>query len=282
MRRCAGTANPTGRSVNRLLLRLPTLITLGAAGVLLVHGPIQQWPDYHDFADRSVRFGLPHAADVLSNAGFAAVGLWGLVRLRPLRRHPQLRDGWPGYRLFLLGLILTAIGSAYYHLAPDNSRLVWDRLPIALACGGLLAAVRAEGRNGIEASRDAALLALFAVLSVAWWHFTDRTGQGDLRPYLLLQTLPLVLIPLWQSIHAAPWRDRLWFGVALLLYVAAKAAEVLDHQVAAELGWISGHTLKHLLATGAAAVLVDRLVRRLRCTDPNRGEPAQDGRLADD
>ncbi|MDM5181921.1 hypothetical protein PO883_32625 [Massilia sp. DJPM01] len=32
---------------------------------------------------------------------------------------------------------LTAFGSSWYHLAPDDTRLVWDRLPIALACVSL-------------------------------------------------------------------------------------------------------------------------------------------------
>jgi hypothetical protein len=171
---------------------------------------------------------------------------------------------WPGYRLFLLGLILTALGSAYYHLAPDNARLVWDRLPIALICAGLLAAVRGETQPDADARSTAAWLALFAVASVAWWAYTDQQGQGDLRPYLLLQAPSLVLIPLWQRLYASPRRDRICFGIALLLYIAAKAAEVYDHQIWMALGWISGHTIKHLLATAAAAVLAGALVARTR------------------
>src|SRR6185369_5256246 len=162
-------------------------------------------------------------------------------------------SGWPGYLLFLASLVLTAIGSAYYHWAPDNARLVWDRLPIALACAGLLSAVWAETRPRPGGGHTTGL-ALFAVASVAWWVFTDRQGHGDLRPYLLMQGLPLVLIPLWQAIYRAPPRDRAAFGLALVLYVLAKVAEVLDHQLLALLGGLSGHTLKHLLATAAAAV----------------------------
>ncbi|MBS1191831.1 MAG: hypothetical protein H6R10_3623 [Rhodocyclaceae bacterium] len=245
------------------LRSLPLAITLAACFLLVVHGPILQLAHYHEFADRSFLLGLPHGADVLSNLGFALVGGWGWLKLAPVRSHPALRAGWPGYRLFLLGLTLTALGSSFYHWAPDNARLVWDRLPIALACAGLLAAVRAETRPGIEAGRDAALLAVFAIASVAWWYATELWVKGDLRPYLLLQGLPLVLVPLWQAIYRAPRLDRVWFGVALLLYVFAKGAEVFDHELLAALGWISGHTLKHLLATGAAAVLVGRLVQRI-------------------
>ena len=123
--------------------RLPLLITVGGAGLLLLHGPIVQPSHYIEFADQSTLLGVPHAADVLSSAGFAVIGVWGWLRLAPLRNHPALSAGLCGYRLFLIGLMLTALGSAFFHLAPDNQRLVWDRLPIALACAGLLAGVRA-------------------------------------------------------------------------------------------------------------------------------------------
>ena len=40
------------------------------------------------------------------------------------------------------------------------------------------------------------LLAALAVGSVAWWWYTDHTSTGDLRPYLFVQFMPLVLVPL--------------------------------------------------------------------------------------
>jgi len=192
----------------------------------------------------------------------------GWVRLRPNRDHAALRHGWCGYELFLVGLLLTRVGSGYYHLAPDNERLVWDRLPIALAAAGLLAGVKAETRGDTPVLRYTAILSVLAILSVGWWHYTDGPQHpGDLRPYLLLQALPLVLVPLWQTIYHAPRRHRIWFGVAVLLYVLAKLAEVWDHELLATLGWISGHTLKHLLATAAAGGLIGRLSQRLH--EPN-------------
>src|SRR5262245_869286 len=124
------------------LMHTPTIVTVGLIVILALHGPVAQPAHYHDFADRSVASGIPHAGDVLSNAGFALVAIWGWLALRPHRASDQLRAGWPGYRLFLIGLFLTAFGSAFYHLAPDNIRLIWDRLPIALVCAGLLAGVR--------------------------------------------------------------------------------------------------------------------------------------------
>ena len=246
---------------------LPTAVTLLLAAAALFHGPIHQPAGYHDFADQTLIWGIPHFCDVTSNLGFAAAAFRGWIRLAPNRAHPELRPGWAGYRLFLAGLLLTALGSTWYHLAPDNDRLVWDRLPIALACAGLLAGVMGDvSQRDIRAM--ASLLALAAVATVAWWYFTDLAGNGDLRPYLLLQGLPILLIPLWQWIYKAPAADRLAFGGALAIYVVAKLAEVNDHAIAAVIGPVTGHTLKHLLATGAAALIVGRLAWRVRAPRP--------------
>jgi len=235
---------------------------------MAVHGRIAQPIHYHAFADQSVASGIHHAGDVLSNAGFALVALWGWLTLWPRRNSDQLRAGWPGYRLFLIALFLTAFGSAWYHLSPDNIRLIWDRLPIALACAGLLVGVRGDTRAGLKTEIEAAVLGCCAVASVAWWVWTDANGADDLRPYLLLQGLPLVLIPLWQKIYRAPPPDRIAFAAAMGLYVLAKVAELFDHEIANALGFVSGHALKHLIATMATAAVVWGLSRRFSPRSP--------------
>lgn len=242
---------------------LPLAIVVLLAGAAIWYGPIAQLQNYHAFADQHLRYGIPHFADVASNLGFILVALWGLFTLTPQRRGEVLAHGWAGYRLFLVGLFLTGFGSAYYHLAPDDARLVWDRLPIALACGGLLAGVWGDVQ-GKSSAVMAAWLALVAIWSVFWWYVTETAGVGDLRPYLMFQALPLLLIPLWQWIYRSPSMDRLSFGAALLLYAVAKVAELYDHEIAAALGGLSGHTLKHLLATASAAIIVARLSCRTR------------------
>lgn len=250
--------------MKNLRFYLPILTTLLLCCLLAALGVVTQLAHYNEFADHSTFCRIPHAADVLSNLAFALVSLWGMLRLWPQRSHPSLRAGRHGYALFLIGLLLTAVGSTYYHWAPDNLRLVWDRLPIGLTCAGLLAAVRAENVPQATCGRDAVWLAIFAVGGVIWWHIGDRQGHGDLRPYLLLQALTLILIPMWQAIYRAPKAERAAFGCALLLYVLAKTAETYDHQLLAVLGFVSGHTLKHLLAACAAGVVLAYLIRRTR------------------
>lgn len=237
-------------------------VVLLAVVALLMHGRIEQIADYHHFADQRSGFGIACAGDVLSNLGFALAGCHGLLLLWRARGHAALRAGGAGYALFFGALLLTAAGSSWYHLAPDNARLVWDRLPIALACAGLLAAVWRETTGG--ARWPVAAAALAAVASVAWWRCTDLLGAGDLRPYLLLQVAPLVLIPLLQWRSEWPRRERLAFGAAIALYVLAKCCEIADQRLFEALTLLSGHTLKHLLASLAAAVLAWTLARRAR------------------
>ena len=246
---------------------LPAVVVVGATTAALWQGPIAQLPDYHHFADDTIRFGVPHFADVISNIGFALVALATWVGLAGSRDTSRLGGGWPGYRLFLVSLFLAAFGSAWYHLAPDNARLVWDRLPIALACAGLLAGVWGDTR-GRDSGGLTNGLAAFAIFSVAWWYGTDLVAVGDLRPYLLLQAAPIILVPLWQWVYDSERADRVAFGMALLLYVAAKFAELYDHEMGAVFGTLTGHTLKHLLATGAAALIAARLLVRVRSSSP--------------
>jgi hypothetical protein len=242
--------------MSRIGRRWPELVAAAAAVAMLVHGPIAQLAHYHEFADARTLLGVPRALDVLSNAGFIAVGLWGLTALWPMGRDPAFASSWPGYLLFSLALVATAFGSGWYHLAPDDARLVWDRLPIALACAGLLAAVHGDTHGDRHPWAIIGVLAVLACASVWWWSFTASHGVGDLRPYLYLQAAPLVLIPGWQAVRGAPRQQRVAFGIAILLYALAKVFELADHAVFDTLGVVSGHTIKHLLATAAAAVII--------------------------
>ncbi|WP_051279782.1 hypothetical protein [Chitinilyticum aquatile] len=216
---------------------------------LAVHGPIAQYAHYHDFADRRAWLGLSNAADVLSNAGFVLAGLWGVLSVLQREAPPGGRFGW---LLAFGGMALTGLGSGWYHLQPDDHTLIWDRLPIALACAGLLAAVGSELHGRVRALWPALWLAFWAVSSVIWWAW-----DGDLRPYLLLQALPLILLPLWYwQMQRRVTEQLLVFG-ASLCYVLAKIAELQDHRWFLLLdGMMSGHTLKHVFATLACGMLV--------------------------
>lgn len=233
------------------------LVVTAIGAALMWHGPIAQPADYHRFADTRAWLGIPHAADVLSNLPFLLAGWIGLkAALRLPLSHPA-RAAWG---MFFCTVMLTMVGSSFYHWSPDNFGLGVDRLPIAWACAWLALALLAE-RVAAGSGRPLVLLTAWLVASASvWlWYAGEMAGNGDLRAYLFVQFLPVLLIP----VVCALFRGGLlsatdWFG-AIALYLIAKALELHDAQVFAILGAVSGHTLKHLVAAAAAFWLAWRL-----------------------
>ena len=243
-------------------------VVTAAAGVVVALLPrIPQPQDYHNFADQRTFLAVPNCLNVLSNAPFLVAGLWGMILVfggrrkeRDLFINPVER--WP-YLILGLGVAITCFGSAYYHLAPDNARLVWDRLPMTLGFMSLLAAMlmeRVSLRGGLIALGPLLLLGL---ASVVHWYESELHGAGDLRLYLVVQFYTLLLVLLIIGLFPARYTRGWHLGIAMALYVLAKVFEVLDRQIYRPGHVISGHTLKHLV--GALAVYwVFRMLARRR------------------
>lgn len=238
--------------------------TIACAIGAFVVPPIAQPARYHDFADHRALFGIANFGDVASNFAFLLAGLAGLGIVFTRREAFELSiERWP-YAAFFAGLVLTAAGSAYYHAAPDNARLFWDRLPMTVAFAGLVSAQivdRISARAGI-----ALLLPMLAVAaaSVFYWRATELAGQGNLVPYGVVQGYTIVVL----LVVASLWPSRYSHGRDLLLvfgfYALAKVCEALDRHIF-EAGYIvSGHTLKHLFAALSGFAACAMLARRRR------------------
>ncbi len=256
-------AGPHARAVRAGLFVAITAATLAAT---LAAPRLPQDPAYHAFADGRMLAGLPNAANVLSNVAFLAVGFLGLRVVR-MRRAAFLdaRERAPWLALFA-GVVLTAAGSAVYHLAPTNSSLVVDRLPMSVAFMGLFSAMVAERVDLRAGTRLLSPLLVVGAASVLWWYATELRGAGDLRPYYLVQAYPLATIPLLLVLAAPRYTGSVWLIAALALYASAKLAEARDGAIfAATRGVVSGHTLKHLLAASAIGAVVMMLARRRPC-----------------
>jgi hypothetical protein len=84
-------------------------------------------------------------------------------------------------------------------------------------------------------------LLMVGLLSVIYWRFS-----GDLRPYILVQFYPLILIPVLLCFSKRDGVTSLaaqWGMIAC--YVLAKAAEMVDGRVAIPAG---AHAWKHIVA----------------------------------
>lgn len=226
---------------------MPVVTGLICLIVMILVPPIRQDQAYHGFADTRKIFDIPNFFNVISNAPLMLVGLAGVIRLRAKHASSTLVL-YRIYQLIFYGLILTAMGSAYYHYRPDNDRLVWDRLPMTMTFAAFFCLAIAEYISLPTAKRLLPALVIAGMASVVYWHVTEMQGKGDLRPYLLIQFLPLLMIPLILLIYPNKDNQKRYFWAVLGCYALAKLAEALDWQLFLATGLISGHTLKHLMA----------------------------------
>jgi hypothetical protein len=217
---------------------------------------------YHDFADRRGWFGIPNFGDVASNILFLVAGLWGLAFLacKPGRKQfLEPRERLPYFFMFL-GLVLTAFGSAYYHLTPDNARLVWDRLPMTVVFMPLMAAMIGERVSLRLGLWLLPVLMAVGIGSVLQWYLSEQVGAGDLRFYAAVQLYSLLAL-----LVALLLPPRYTHGTYLLvvagLYVLAKLCETEDGQIFSLGHLVSGHTLKHL-AAGIAGLCILRMLQK--------------------
>jgi hypothetical protein len=251
--------------------------TLAVAVAAFLAPRIPQSQSYHDFADRRALLGIPNFGDVASNLLFAVSGGWGLVFLfakRGRERFIDPRERW-AYVFVFLGLLLTAFGSGYYHLAPDNARLVWDRLPMTLAFMGLVSAMISERVSvSVGCYLLPVLLSIGAGSVILWW-YSEARGAGDLRFYAATQVYAVLILPV--LLLLPPRYTRGYdFGVVFGLYVLAKIFETADRQIfSLDRHTTSGHTLKHL-AAGAAGIWVLRMLEN-RHPHPMLGKPRAAG-----
>lgn len=240
------------------------LITLtGGLAATLLATPFAQDPHYHQFADTRHLLGIPFCLDVLSNVGFALAGFSGLFSLHHNTHLPDLMKRW--LQAYCWSLLMVAAGSTYYHLAPSNQTLVWDRLPMTLAFSLFFCLMVASHLTMTLAKTLLPWMMLAGAGSVTYWYHSEMTGTGDLRFYAAFQFLPMVLSLLMLLLFPSRWLAKGPLVWTLGLYVLAKLAEQADQQIFTLTGLFSGHSLKHLLAAaGAWAAL--QAARRLPAT----------------
>lgn len=223
-----------------------TLAAIALAAALLP--PLAQPAGYHAFADQRSLAGIPNALDVLTNLPFA---LWGIAGLRRLTRLPRAAIH-PGSRhaaqLFFAGLVATAAGSAWYHLAPDAAGLAVDRAGMAPAFAGLMALAAGDRVSARAAAVLAPLACAAGWLAVAVWAAT-----ANVLPWAAFQYGGMLLVAAACLLQRAPCGLAVAWPALLVLYALAKLLETQDAAVFALTGgWVSGHSLKHVVAALAA------------------------------
>ena len=228
---------------------------------LAVLGPsVEQPGHYHAFADQRHLWGIPNLMDVLSNlafAGFGAMGAWHLWRTSAAA-FSAIDRRLAG--LFFFGLIVTAVFSGWYHLQPDNEGLAIDRYGMTVAFAGLLG-LAASTRVSERAGQWLGL----AVLVCGAWSIQSWSALGNVLPWAILQYGGMALILALACLPARMGALSVSWLTVLLIYTLAKLLEHADQSVFEFThGLVSGHTLKHLVASCAAIPVLAAIHRANR------------------
>lgn len=254
---------------SRLSARAITTIIVAAILVVvsfLGSAPLPQDPAYHNFADSRRLLQIDNFSNVVSNLPFLIFGAMGLVYVVRHARTVCVPGLQAAYVIFFLGVLLTAFGSGYYHLEPNNETLIWDRLSMTIGSAGLFAIITGEFVSVRLARRILVPLLAAGLVSVAYWAITAAGGNGDLRPYVVIQFLPTLLIPIMLYSYQPAVGSSKVYWLMIIFYAFAKLFEYFDAEIFAIGRLVSGHTLKHLFASLITATLLAALSRRRRDT----------------
>ena len=220
----------------------------------MLFGEIEQYQQYHNFADSRTFFAVPNFFDVSSNLLFAVVGITGsLFAYKRVRR-----EAYYSWITMFAGVALVSFGSGYYHWNPDDATLVWDRMPMMIGFMGLFTAVLTEFVNPKLEKFMLVPAVVTGVLSVIYWHYTN-----DLRIYIWLQAVTFLAITSVLFMYEARFTLSRYLLYAFGLFMLSKFTELSDRELySVNSDLLSGHTLKHILSALAVFSLYLMLKRR--------------------
>jgi hypothetical protein len=226
----------------RCALYLLVAMTSALAVGLLALGPMPIPSEEHHHAGDDTRFG--HAVNVFATLPLFAAAWLGWRTLPRTGWSMSVRRPWAGCFLFAMAM---SLASAAYHLAPDHAHFVVSNIVAAGAFMLLLAGFLAERVSPAFGTRRALVAVVAAVAAAgaftAWSLWRD--GTVDLRPLLLMQMLPALLIPAGAlSLNGRFTQGRNW-ALMLGAYLLARACDFFDGTLLDLVG-IGGHAVMHL------------------------------------
>ena len=257
--------------MNLLIVFILVGLAAIAAVLFFVVPPIVQFPWYHDFADQRLLLGIPNFWNVISNLPFLIVGMWEMwyvVSNRFTDGVPDLTERWM-YLFFFFTVALTGIGSAYYHLEPNNDRLVWDRLPLAMMFMALFAIIIAERFSHYAGTWLFLPVVVLGAATVFYWHLSETWGRGR-SPSLSIDTNLSCRCHtdyFYSSVRPLTHKTEKLYA-AMAWYAGAKLIEFLDKDLYSFGQILSGHTLKHIGAAASCYLVLSWIRQRRLVRNP--------------
>ncbi|KAH7572453.1 hypothetical protein JRO89_XS04G0258700 [Xanthoceras sorbifolium] len=216
-------------------------------------------PHHHLFADMRNFFGVPNTLNVITIFPFLIVGVMGFVIcLQGSFFNISFRGEVWGWALFYAGIAAVAFGSAYYHLKPDDDRVMWDTLPTMIAFSSLFSCFLVE-RVGMRIG----LSCLIALVSVAFLSMNYARTFNDFRLCMTFQLIPCIVIPGLTLLFTPKYTHSRYWLYAAGVHLVAKFEAVADRKIyRANHYIISGHSLEHLCSVMVPILLTVMLLYR--------------------
>jgi uncharacterized integral membrane protein len=102
------------------------------------------------------------------------------------------------------------------------------------------------------------------LLSIFYWYFGELHDIGDLRWYVLVQFVLLLLLLVFLVSSLRIFQQQYGYWCLFAAYILAKLSEHFDASMFAHTsGIISGHTLKHLLSAAGLYLLITCFQKRI-------------------
>ena len=241
-----------------------TLVAIFAVIALMTQGPIAQDPAYHLLADTRGIFNLQNFWNVISNLPYLIIGILGFYKVMQSSGLTILAELKLAYLMFFAAVAVVSLGSGYYHLAPDNSTLVWDRLPITVVFMSFFSILVSEFISLRVGKALLFPLVVAGILSVVYWHLSEGWGEGDLRFYALVQFTPVIMVPVILLCFRSRYTRVYGYWGLFGTYSVAKLLEYVDVEVYQLLSFISGHSIKHIVSALGVYIFLTSLEKRSR------------------
>ncbi|XP_015573067.1 uncharacterized protein LOC8259580 isoform X2 [Ricinus communis] len=214
---------------------------------------------HHLFADMRNFLGVPNTLNVITIFPFLVVGVVGFVlSIRGSFFNISLRGEVWGWVMFYGGIMGVAFGSAYYHLKPDDSRFMWDTLPMMIAYSSLFSSFVVE-----RVGKRVGLSCLFGLLVVILLSTAYARIFNDLRLCMMFQLIPCIAIPGMTFLYPPKYTHSIYWLWAAGVCLLAKFEGALDRKIyRANRYFISGHSLEHLCSAALPVLLTIMLMYR--------------------
>ncbi|XVF35335.1 hypothetical protein REPUB_Repub18cG0136700 [Reevesia pubescens] len=214
----------------------------------------------HLYADMRNFLGVPNTLNVITNFPFLIVGVLGFVLSLGGGGffYIRLRGEIWGWVLFYGGIASVAFGSAYYHLRPDDNRVMLDTFPMMIAYSSLFSNFILE-----RLGEKMGLSCLFSLLVIAVLSTIYARTFNDLRLCMTFQLIPCIAIPIMTFLFPPKYtHSRYWLWIAGVSIIA-KMEALADMKIYRANNYIiSGHSLEHLCSAITPVLVTVMLMQR--------------------